>query len=275
MKPLGIKKIDRLHTPLSVFLDDAVAGLVFCHCLGHFCIFPLKNILVLGGNGFVGSEILSTFAAHPEYHVMSLSRSKPKDPVKNAEYFFADLHDEEAIFPIFQKADVIINASGMVSYHKKHTHALRKSNVEALQVIGHVLQKTPNVHRFIHISSCASFGCQRGEFFGRFWVCVEKKRNTIFHTLIPNFLAMLLSDHFLFPQVFCFRLLFWVPRTQKCFRHFSNTQKKVLFFLRQKGRMASSMFGILPKQCFLLFSRIHQKNISSPKRPIRFWKFSK
>jgi nucleoside-diphosphate-sugar epimerase len=63
-----------------------------------------------------------------------------------------------------------------------------------------------------------------------------KKRNTIFHTLIPNFLAMLLSDHFLFPQVFCFRLLFWVPRTQKCFRHFSNTQKKSPILFAPKGK---------------------------------------
>jgi phosphatidylglycerophosphatase A len=39
MKPLGIKKIDRLHTPLSVFLDDAVAGLYSAIVLGIFVFF--------------------------------------------------------------------------------------------------------------------------------------------------------------------------------------------------------------------------------------------
>lgn len=94
----------------------------------------------------------------------SLSRSEPIEREKGVEYVFADLHDESAIFPVFQKADAVINASGMVSYHKKHTHALKMSNVEALRKIGKVLHKSPNIQHFLHISSCAAFGCQPGVF---------------------------------------------------------------------------------------------------------------
>lgn len=68
-----------------------------------------KKIVILGGNGYAGSNILRE-AAGRGYEVVSLSRSQPADPVAGVRYETGSAEDVETLKRVIAGADVVVGA---------------------------------------------------------------------------------------------------------------------------------------------------------------------
>ena len=115
------------------------------------------NILVTGGNGFLGSFILKTLSKRSLYKVISLIRNQSSSGEKTYKEFL--IPDKENSFEwneIMNKVDVVIHSAGMAHITKKNTKEsldqFRKANVDLTLKVAKEAVKA-KVKRFIFIST--------------------------------------------------------------------------------------------------------------------------
>jgi nucleoside-diphosphate-sugar epimerase len=89
-----------------------------------------KNILVIGGTGLIGSELMRRLEAYDPAKLTSVSRGliKPNRPSPNAEYLFADVRDKDRLDATFESAepDVVFHVAAdkynhAAEYRARHT----------------------------------------------------------------------------------------------------------------------------------------------------------
>lgn len=68
-----------------------------------------KKIVIIGGNGYAGSNILREAASRGN-EVVSLSRSQPADPVAGVQYETGSAEDVETLKRVIAGADVVVGA---------------------------------------------------------------------------------------------------------------------------------------------------------------------
>ena len=72
------------------------------------------KVLVLGGSGFLGSNLLRYFS-EKGYQVRSFSRSLPEERLENVEYITGDFFDDEAVRNAVSGQDVIFHAISSIN----------------------------------------------------------------------------------------------------------------------------------------------------------------
>lgn len=74
----------------------------------------IKNLLVIGGNGYIGKSILKKLSKLPKIHTTSIQRSeiKPQDQIKNISYIQGDANNPGTFSDYIQEADTIIHTIG-------------------------------------------------------------------------------------------------------------------------------------------------------------------
>jgi dihydroflavonol-4-reductase len=230
----------------------------------------MKRILVLGGNGFVGREILRVLAKNDTYQLSSLSRTEPKQREPSTEYYFADLHNAGEISPVFQKTDVIINASGMVSFLQKDSEALRRANADMLKSIADVIHSLPNIQRFVHISSCASFGAQHGT-FSEHTEPEWKGREHHFPYSYSKHLGDKVVQEFSIPKNILYPPLILGPQDTKVLPSiFSYTEKSPLLLAPQGANGIIDVRDFARAIAMLLESNIHEENFIVTGKTVSF-----
>ncbi len=117
-----------------------------------------ESILVLGGGGFLGSHLLENLLRNGYRNILSVSRSLPENPLPGIAYHEGgDITKPETIAPFFEGRDIVVNASGMVSFFQKDRQQLLDINHGGTLNALHLAEKK-GVQRFIQISSTAAFG---------------------------------------------------------------------------------------------------------------------
>eukprot|EP00252_Welwitschia_mirabilis_P011831 TRINITY_DN2629_c0_g1_i2.p1 TRINITY_DN2629_c0_g1~~TRINITY_DN2629_c0_g1_i2.p1 ORF type:complete len:307 (-),score=59.28 TRINITY_DN2629_c0_g1_i2:396-1316(-) len=116
------------------------------------------NLLVLGGNGFVGSHVCKE-GLRRSIHVLSLSRSgKPavKEPwVNNVEWHQGNLLDPESLRNVFTGISSVISCVGGFGSNEAMYRINGTANIHAIQAASQA-----GVKRFVFISA-ADFGIAR------------------------------------------------------------------------------------------------------------------
>jgi len=115
------------------------------------------NILVTGGNGFLGSFLLKTLSKKSLHEVTSLIRNKnPKGEKTYNEFLIPDKKNNFEWNEIMDKVDVVIHCAGKAHITKKDTkeslNQFRKANVDLTLEVAKEAVKA-KVKRFIFIST--------------------------------------------------------------------------------------------------------------------------
>ena len=116
-----------------------------------------KNILVTGGSGLLGNELIKQLLSQGEhvkaiYHATPLQISHP-----NLDIIQCDILDVAALEDIMKGMTHVYHSAALVSYSPKDKHRLIKINVEGTaNIVDACLQA--DVQKLVHVSSIAALG---------------------------------------------------------------------------------------------------------------------
>ena len=75
----------------------------------------MKNILIIGANGFTGRRILNDLSVNPIYHVTGCSLRDDICPGKDYRFVRTDIRDENEVRKLFKECrpDIVINTAAL------------------------------------------------------------------------------------------------------------------------------------------------------------------
>lgn len=117
----------------------------------------MKNILIIGANGFTGRQTLNDLSSQNPYNVTgcSLHPDILADPASNYRFMTTDLRDQEAVKRLFEEVrpDVVINHSALSvpDYCELHPEEAYLTNVTAVEQLSRLCEEYRS--RFIHLST--------------------------------------------------------------------------------------------------------------------------
>ena len=132
----------------------------------------MKNVLITGGAGFMGSNVVSHFHRHyPDYEIVVLDmltyaghvESIPKEVREDERFHFwyGNIKNSQLVDSLVAKADVVIHlaAESHVARSLYDNAACFDTNVMGTQVIANaVLKHIDSVERLVHISTSEVYG---------------------------------------------------------------------------------------------------------------------
>ncbi|UCE89063.1 MAG: complex I NDUFA9 subunit family protein [Pseudomonadota bacterium] len=114
-----------------------------------------RNICVLGGTGFVGTHVVSRFAA-AGHRVRVLTRRRERHRellvLPTVEVVGANVHDPAVLNEQFTGQDAVVNLVGILNEKGDKGEGFRKAHVELTQNAVHACQKQ-GVKRILHMSA--------------------------------------------------------------------------------------------------------------------------
>ncbi|KAM0802923.1 C-3 sterol dehydrogenase/C-4 decarboxylase family protein [Usnea florida] len=117
---------------------------------------PLSSVLVVGGCGFLGYEIVATLVNEPNCSVSVLSRNPGQPRVAGVSYHACDITDIDALRAIVLeiRPQTIIHTASPVYYEDEINNALlHQINVVGTQNLLDVSKTTESVRSFVYTSS--------------------------------------------------------------------------------------------------------------------------
>lgn len=110
-----------------------------------------KNILLLGGAGYLGDAIAEVFFNKNSYQITVGDLVKPKNPKFN--FVYCDILDEQRIDHCIKEYDTIINCTGQLTYPMNLCFNL---NTKGIENIANAVNR--NNKNLFHISTLAVYG---------------------------------------------------------------------------------------------------------------------
>ena len=126
----------------------------------------MKNskILIIGGTGFIGSHVVERLQKSGFKKLTIAARKFPKNKIQGVKYAKGvDITRAETLKPVVQKAEIVINLAGYISFLRKDWDKLAKINADGPRNLLYLCKETGRIKRFIHVSSTAAFGFHKGE----------------------------------------------------------------------------------------------------------------
>lgn len=117
----------------------------------------MKNILIIGANGFTGRQILNDLCQKKQYNVTgcSLHLDILPDNINTYRFIEADIRDEAAVIDIFKEVQpaVVINCSALSvpDYCETHHEEADLINITAVEQLARLCEKQHS--RLIHLST--------------------------------------------------------------------------------------------------------------------------
>mgnify|MGYP000283665567 CR=1 FL=1 len=153
----------------------------------------MKNIMIIGANGFTGRQILNDLSSKAQYKVTGCSLHPDILPKNGGNYHFitTDIRDEAAVKQLFKEVqpDVVINCSALSvpDYCETHHEEAWLTNVTAVEQLAHLCESYKS--RFIHLSTDFVFDGKIDEKSGQLPGCYIQKKTSLPRsttTDIPN-----------------------------------------------------------------------------------------
>lgn len=129
----------------------------------------MKNILIIGANGFTGRQILNDLSQLTTYKVTGSSLHPDIQPKHTTNYNFieTDIRDLTATRRLFEtvRPDVVINNSALSvpDYCEQHREEAYQMNVTAVEQLAHLCEAYNS--RFIHLSTDFVFDGQATQLY--------------------------------------------------------------------------------------------------------------
>ena len=122
----------------------------------------MRNILIIGANGFTGRRILNDLSASKAYNVTGCSLHEDISPGSNYRFVQTDIRKENAVKTLFDSVEphVVINTSALSvpDYCETHHEEAYDTNVNATEHLANYCRAGNS--RFIHLSTDFVFdGC--------------------------------------------------------------------------------------------------------------------
>ena len=119
----------------------------------------MRNILIIGANGFTGRQLLKDLSAHKQYNVTGCSLHSDIFPAlentKKYRFIEVDIRNEASVKELFKAIcpDVVINCSALSvpDYCETHHEEAYLINVTAVEQLAHLCKEYQS--RFIHLST--------------------------------------------------------------------------------------------------------------------------
>lgn len=117
----------------------------------------MRNVLIIGANGFAGRQILKDLCDNMQYKVTGCSLHSDIDPDDKRNYFFieADIREVSSMKHLFEVAqpEVVINCSALSvpDYCETHHEEAYLLNVTAVEQLARLCEEYKS--RFIHLST--------------------------------------------------------------------------------------------------------------------------
>lgn len=115
----------------------------------------MKNILIIGANGFTGRRILNDLSSHTEYNVTGSSLHDDIQPGNGYSFIRTDIRNHSQMETLFKEVapDVVINTSALSvpDFCETHHEEAFATNVTAVEQIARLCEKQKC--RFIHLST--------------------------------------------------------------------------------------------------------------------------
>lgn len=123
-----------------------------------------KNIVVFGGNGFIGSYIVEELLK--QGHNVISADITPSKYVDDRYYTKCDILDKELVIHLVSKADIVYNLAGFANLDDAIANPIRAIELNVLGNLN-ILEacKTHHVKRFIYASSAYAMS-DKGSFYG-------------------------------------------------------------------------------------------------------------
>ncbi|NDV82898.1 SDR family oxidoreductase [Bacteroides sp. 51] len=115
----------------------------------------MKNILIIGANGFTGRRILNDLSKCNTFHVVGCSLREDILPQDTHQFIQADIRDEKQVEELFEtvRPEVVINTSALSvpDYCETHHAEAWATNTDAVERLARFCEAYQS--RFIHLST--------------------------------------------------------------------------------------------------------------------------
>ncbi len=124
---------------------------------GHNHHSATKSILVTGGSGLVGNELIRQLLQQGEKVKAIVNKSPLSINHENLEIAECDILDVIGLEAVMENVDIVYHCAGFISYAPQNKSRLYKINVEGTaNMVNAAL--LADVEKFIHVSSIAALG---------------------------------------------------------------------------------------------------------------------
>lgn len=133
----------------------------------------MKNVLIIGANGFTGRQILKDLSENKRYNVIGCSLHSDILPNTKGNYRFieTDIRDRISVRHLFEevKPDVVVNCSALSvpDYCETHHEEADLINVTAVEQLARLCEEHKS--RFIHVSTDFVFDGKMNESVGQLY----------------------------------------------------------------------------------------------------------
>ena len=151
----------------------------------------MRNILIIGANGFTGRQLLKDLSAHKQYNVTGCSLHSDIFPAlentKKYRFIEVDIRNEASVKELFKAIcpDVVINCSALSvpDYCETHHEEAYLINVTAVEQLAHLCKEYQS--RFIHLSTDFVFDGKINERTGQTGY-IQKKYSPLLSTITDS-----------------------------------------------------------------------------------------
>jgi nucleoside-diphosphate-sugar epimerase len=120
------------------------------------------KILIIGANGFIGSNIVNSFVKNAQYKIHILIRKtsnieRLKENIDKVKIFYGDVRDKESLIEPVKSADIIIHSAAVLRCIDNNTY-YEVNYFGTKNLIETVAKYNPNLKKLIFLSSQAAAG---------------------------------------------------------------------------------------------------------------------
>jgi nucleoside-diphosphate-sugar epimerase len=120
------------------------------------------KILIIGANGFIGSNIVNSFVKNAQYEIHILIRKtsnieRLKENIDKVKIFYGDVRDKDSLIEPVKSADVIIHSAAVLRCIEDKTY-YDVNYLGTKNLVETVVKHNHNLKKFIFLSSQAAAG---------------------------------------------------------------------------------------------------------------------
>jgi nucleoside-diphosphate-sugar epimerase len=121
-----------------------------------------ENLIIIGGTGFIGFNLIKKFTKKKKFNILSLSSSKPSKhrKLRGVKYLICDIFKKKKLEIVLnkEKIDYVINLAGYVD-HKNKDKTYKSHYIGCKNLIEILIKK--KIKRFIQIGSSVEYGFKK------------------------------------------------------------------------------------------------------------------